>query len=71
VIAGKRAPEWDRARRRRLKRLGWDVVEVTDDQVTRQGRQTAAELVELFQIRRRSVLSSDGPGIPADGRQND
>ncbi len=35
--SGKRAHEWDRARRRRLKRLGWDVVEVTYDQVTRDG----------------------------------
>jgi len=53
--SGKRAHEWDRARRRRLKRLGWDIVEVTYDQVTRNGVATAAELRELYQLRRRTV----------------
>ena len=32
--SGKRAHEWDRRRRRRLKALGWDVVEITYDDVT-------------------------------------
>jgi hypothetical protein len=53
--SGKRAHEWDRARRRRLKRLGWDIVEVTYDQVTRDGPATAAELRELYELRRRSI----------------
>jgi hypothetical protein len=52
--SGKRAHEWDRARRRRLKRLGWDVVEVTYDQVTRDAPATGAELRELYELRRRS-----------------
>ena len=52
--SGKRAHEWDRARRRRLKRLGWDVVEVTYDQVTRDALATGAELRELYELRRRS-----------------
>lgn len=52
--SGKRAHEWDRSRRRRLKRLGWDVVEVTYDQVTRRGAATGAELRELYEIRRRT-----------------
>jgi very-short-patch-repair endonuclease len=52
---GKRAHEWDRARRRLLKRLGWDVVEVTYDQVTKQARATAAELRELYELRRAAL----------------
>jgi very-short-patch-repair endonuclease len=55
---GKRAHEWDRARRRLLKRLGWDVVEVTYDQVTKHGRATGTELRELYELRRRSVARS-------------
>ncbi len=35
--SGKSPHEWDRARRRRLKRLGWDGVEVTYDDVTKRG----------------------------------
>jgi very-short-patch-repair endonuclease len=47
---GKRAHEWDRLRRRRLKRLGWDVVEVTYDQVTKQAAATGRELRELYDL---------------------
>lgn len=52
---GKRAHEWDRARRRLIKRLGWDVVEVTYDQVTRDAAVTGAELRELYEMRRAAV----------------
>lgn len=47
---GKRAHEWDRLRRRRLRRLGWDVVEVTYDQVTKQPAATGRELRELYDL---------------------
>ena len=47
---GKRAHEWDRLRRRRLKRLGWDVVEVTYDQVTKRPVPTGRELRELHDL---------------------
>jgi len=47
---GKRAHEWDRLRRRRLKRLGWDVVEVTYDQVTKQAGTTGRELRDLYDL---------------------
>jgi very-short-patch-repair endonuclease len=53
--SGKRAHEWDRARRRRLKLLGWEIVEVTYDQVTRAGAATGAELRELYELRRATV----------------
>jgi very-short-patch-repair endonuclease len=49
---GKRAHEWDRARRRLVKRLGWDLVEVTYDQITKQARATGGELRELYELRR-------------------
>ena len=67
--SGKRAHEWDRARRRRLKRLGWETVEVTYDQVVKQARQTGDELRELYHLRMRTVLSSLGPDMPTEGRQ--
>jgi very-short-patch-repair endonuclease len=51
---GKRAHEWDRLRRRRLKRLGWDVVEVTYDQVTKQAMATGRELRELYDLAARA-----------------
>ncbi|MGH9112060.1 MAG: hypothetical protein ACRDZN_07170 [Acidimicrobiales bacterium] len=51
---GKRAHEWDPARRRRLKLLGWDFAEVTYDQVTKDGPATGEELRELYELRRRS-----------------
>jgi hypothetical protein len=48
---GKASHEWDRARRRHLKRLGWDGVEVTYDDVTRRARRTGADLRELYELR--------------------
>ena len=38
--SGKRAHEWDRRRRRRLKALGWDLVEITYDDVTKRRAET-------------------------------
>jgi very-short-patch-repair endonuclease len=67
--SGKQAHEWDRARRRRLKRLGWETVEVTYDQVVKHARRTGEELRELYHLRRQAVLSSLGPDIPTGGRQ--
>jgi hypothetical protein len=52
---GKRAHEWDRQRRRRLKRLGWDVVEVTYDDVTQRATQTGRELRALYDARVQAV----------------
>jgi hypothetical protein len=49
--SGKRAHEWDRQRRRRLKQLGWDVVEITYDDVTKRATKTAAELRALYDDR--------------------
>ena len=52
--SGKRAHEWDRRRRRRLKALGWDVVEITYDDVTLRRAQTARELADLYRARERA-----------------
>ena len=49
--SGKRAHEWDRQRRRRLKQLGWDIVEVTYDDVTKRTDDTGAELRALYNDR--------------------
>jgi hypothetical protein len=56
--SGKSAHEWDRARRRRLKRLGWDGAEVTYDDVTKRARATGRELRELYQARLAAVRQS-------------
>jgi hypothetical protein len=56
--SGKRAHEWDRLRRRRLKRLGWDLVEVTYDDVTARRLQTSEQLRSLYAARARSLPSS-------------
>jgi hypothetical protein len=48
------APGWDRARRRYLKRLGWDTVEITYDDVTKRRRTTGRE---LYGTRVSTVLS--------------
>lgn len=53
--SGKGPHEWDRARRRHLKRLGWDGIEVTYDDVTRRGRTTGRELRELYEARLSSL----------------
>ena len=56
--SGKRAHEWDRMRRRRLKALGWDVVEITFDDVTLRRAQTTRELAELHHNRARSFCQT-------------
>jgi very-short-patch-repair endonuclease len=68
--SGKRAHEWDRARRRHLRRLGWEMVEVTYDQVTRQAAATAHELRELYDLRRSDLgLASPTATGRAGGRR--
>lgn len=49
--SGKGPHEWDRARRRHLKRLGWDTVEITYDDVTQRRGKTGRELRELYEAR--------------------
>jgi hypothetical protein len=49
--SGKAAHEWDRMRRRRLKRLGWDGVELTYDDVTRRAETCGPELRDLYHDR--------------------
>jgi hypothetical protein len=51
--SGKRALDWDRQRRRRLKRLGWDLVEVTWTDVTERRQRTRWELRSLYDTRER------------------
>lgn len=70
--SGKRAHETDRARRRRLKQLGWDLVEVTYDDVVRRPDDTGRQLRDLHvrrtrEVRQLSLISRKGP---ADQRQN-
>lgn len=50
--SGKAAHEWDRMRRRRLKRLGWDGVEITYDDVTRRPEACGRDLHDLYHDRR-------------------
>jgi hypothetical protein len=50
--SGKNAHEGDRARRRRLKALGWDLVEVTFDDVTKRATQTSDQLRTLYDLRK-------------------
>jgi hypothetical protein len=57
--SGKGPHEWDRARRRHLKRLGWDPVEVTYDDVTKRRAATGRELRELYDARRASFRRLD------------
>ena len=52
--SGKRAHEWDRRRRRRLKALGWDVVEITYDDVTLRRDRTARELADQYRARKQA-----------------
>lgn len=56
--SGKQPHEWDRQRRRRLKALGWDGVEVTFDDVTIRRAGTAQELRALFDARRAAVAAA-------------
>jgi hypothetical protein len=68
--SGKGPHEWDRARRRHLKRLGWDTAEITFDDVTKRAGQTGAELRELYEQRRRAVavaIAAGHPLFPIDG----
>jgi very-short-patch-repair endonuclease len=58
---GKQAHEWDRQRRRQLKRLGWDMVEVTYDDVTKRRRETGEQLCELYRAREKAVLAAFSP----------
>jgi hypothetical protein len=53
--SGKRAHEWDRFRRRKLKQLGWDIVEVTYDDVTKRRRETGEQLHALYRARERTI----------------
>ena len=62
--SGKGPHEWDRARRRRLKRLGWDPVEVTYDDVTKRAERTGRELRELYEQRRASFATTGGDESP-------
>jgi predicted transcriptional regulator of viral defense system len=64
--SGKGPHEWDRQRRRRLKRLGWDPVEVTFDDVTKRCEATGRELRQLYDARRAAVIGgSHEPPLPS------
>lgn len=53
--SGKHAHEWDRKRRRKLKALGWDLVEVTFDDVARRPDETGEQLRVLYRKRVESL----------------
>lgn len=55
---GKRPHEWDRYRRRRIKERGWDLVEVTYDDVTKRRHETGQQLRRLYQAREAAILAS-------------
>lgn len=59
--SGKAAHEWDRQRRRRLKRLGWDGVEITYDDVTQRVESCGRDLHDLYHDRL-VALAERGPG---------
>jgi hypothetical protein len=54
--SGKRAHEWDRQRRRRLKALGWDLIEVTYDDVTKRRSETGEQIHMLYRNREQRLL---------------
>lgn len=54
--SGKRAHEWDRERRRRLKLLGWDLVEYTYDDIVLRPDHVARELIGLYDNRVAQLL---------------
>ena len=58
--------ERDRARRRRLKRLGWDTVETTYADVTTRREATRRELRDLYELRR-CAMATGGTLPPACG----
>jgi hypothetical protein len=60
--SGKRAHEWDRQRRRRLKALGWDVIEVTHDDVTKRRVQTGEQLRTLYRARQEQLRFGSAQG---------
>lgn len=62
--SGKGPHEWDRTRRRRLKRLGWETSEVTYDDVTKRSQRTGADLRELYEQRRAAVIALVAAGLP-------
>ena len=55
---GKRSHEWDRRRRRHLKRLGWDGIEWTYDDVSQRAHVIGPELLQLYRAREAFVLAS-------------
>jgi hypothetical protein len=55
---GKRAHQWDRERRRHLKRLGWEGIEWTYEDVTQREAEIGRELVQLYRAREALVLAS-------------
>jgi hypothetical protein len=55
---GKRAHQSDRERRRHLKRLGWDGIEWTYDDVSHRADEIGRELVQLYRAREAIVLAS-------------
>lgn len=57
--SGKAAHEWDRMRRRRLKRLGWDGVEITYDDVTSRLEACGRDLRDLYHARRTAERARD------------
>lgn len=58
--SGKAAHEWDRQRRRRLKRLGWDGVEITFDDVTKRPDACGSDLHDLYHDRLASMEARRG-----------
>lgn len=58
--SGKGPHEWDHQRRRRLRQLGWDVVEVTYDDVTCRRVETAEQVRVLYRVREAAVAASGG-----------
>lgn len=55
--SGKRAHEWDRQRRRWLKTLGWDLIEVTYDDVTKRRAETGEQIWTLYRAREEHIHS--------------
>ena len=58
---GKRPHQWDRQRRRHLKRLGWEGIEWTYEDVTQREAQIGRELLQLYRAREAFVLASLSP----------
>jgi hypothetical protein len=56
----KRAHEWDKARRRKLKLLGYELEELTYDQVTVDKHVTGPELLQLYHLRCTEIARTGG-----------